>query len=84
MEDFINTLMASGPAGIVSAAVVYLVIWLQRNKTSKKRDEDNILLNYRVDQLEKGQNSLSESISELQDSIINLTISINKLMEKKK
>lgn len=84
MEDFINTLLASGPAGIVSAAVVYLVIWLQRNKTSKKRDEDNILLNYRVDQLEKGQNSLSESISELQDSIINLTISINKLMEKKK
>jgi uncharacterized protein YlxW (UPF0749 family) len=84
MEDFINTLMSSGPAGIVSAAVVYLVIWLQRNKTSKKRDEDNILLNYRVDQLEKGQNSLSESISELQDSIINLTISINKLMEKKK
>jgi uncharacterized protein YlxW (UPF0749 family) len=76
--------MSSGPAGIVSAAVVYLVIWLQRNKTSKKRDEDNILLNYRVDQLEKGQNSLSESISELQDSIINLTISINKLMEKKK
>ncbi len=84
MEDFINTLMSSGPAGIVSAAIVYLVIWLQRNKTGKKRDEDNILLNYRVDQLEKGQNSLSESISELQDSIINLTISINKLMEKKK
>lgn len=40
MEEFLNNLIASGPSGIFAAAVVYLIIYLQRNSTKKSRDED--------------------------------------------
>lgn len=33
--------MASGPTGIIAAAIVYLVIALQRNSTKKTRDNEN-------------------------------------------
>ena len=81
MEDFINSLLSSGPVGILSAAVVYLVIYMQRNKTGKKRDENEVLLKYRVQKLEKSHDNLSKSIKELQDSIISLQISVNHLVD---
>ena len=40
MEDFLNNLIASGPSGIFTAAVVYIIIYIQRNSTKKTRDED--------------------------------------------
>lgn len=82
MEDFLTNLIASGPVGIVSAAVVYLIIYMQRSKTGKKRDESEVLLNYRVDQLEKSHGDLASNIKELQEAIIQLQISINRFIGK--
>jgi chaperonin cofactor prefoldin len=82
MEDFLSSLISSGPVGIVSAAVVYLIIALQRSKTGKKRDESEVLLNYRVDQLEKSHGDLASNIKELQEAIIQLQISINRFIGK--
>lgn len=82
MEDFLSSLISSGPVGIVSAAVVYIIIHLQRSKTGKKRDESEVLLNYRVDQLEKSHGDLASNIKELQEAIIQLQLSINRLIGK--
>lgn len=82
MEDFLSSLISSGPVGIISAAVVYLVIHMQRSKTGKKRDESEVLLNYRVDQLEKSHGDLASNIKELQEAIIQLQLSINRLIGK--
>lgn len=82
MEDFLTNLVASGPVGIVAAAVVYLIIHMQRSKTGKKRDESEVLLNYRVDQLEKSHGDLASNIKELQEAIIQLQISINRFIGK--
>ena len=82
MEEFLTNLISSGPVGIVSAAVVYLVIHMQRSKTGKKRDESEVLLNYRVDQLEKSHGDLASNIKELQEAIIQLQISINRFIGK--
>ena len=82
MEDFLNSLISSGPTGIICAAVVYLIIHMQRSKTGKKRDESEVLLNYRVDQLEKSHGDLASNIKELQEAIIQLQISINRFIGK--
>jgi chaperonin cofactor prefoldin len=82
MEEFLTNLVASGPVGIVAAAVVYLIIHMQRSKTGKKRDESEVLLNYRVDQLEKSHGDLASNIKELQEAIIQLQISINRFIGK--
>ena len=82
MEDFLSSLISSGPTGIICAAAVYLIIHMQRSKTGKKRDESEVLLNYRVDQLEKAHGDLASNIKELQDAIISLQLSINRLIGK--
>ena len=41
MEETIQQLITSGPIGIVSAAVVYIIIYLQRNSTKAGRDKDS-------------------------------------------
>lgn len=82
MEDFLSSLISSGPTGIVAAAIVYIIIYMQRSKTGKKRDESEVLLNYRVDQLEKSHGDLASNIKELQEAIIQLQISINRLNDR--
>lgn len=82
MEDFLSSLISSGPIGVLSAAAVYLIIHMQRTKTGKKRDESEVLLNYRVDQLEKSHGDLAANIKELQEAIIQLQISINRLNDR--
>jgi uncharacterized protein YlxW (UPF0749 family) len=82
MEDFLRSLISSGPIGVLSAAAVYLIIHIQRAKTGKKRDESEVLLNYRVDQLEKSHGDLAANIKELQEAIIQLQISINRLNDR--
>lgn len=52
MEEIITQFLNSGPVGIVAAAVVYLVIALQRNSTKKTRDENQDKLETRVTLLE--------------------------------
>jgi Tfp pilus assembly protein PilN len=52
MEEILTQFLNSGPVGIVSAAVVYLIITLQRNSTGKKRDDDNDKLAAKIAVLE--------------------------------
>lgn len=52
MEDILTQFLNSGPVGIVSAAVVYLIITLQRNSTKKSRDTAADSMDTRVKLLE--------------------------------
>ena len=52
MEDILTQFLNSGPVGIVSAAVVYLIIALQRNSTKKSRDTATESMDTRVKLLE--------------------------------
>jgi hypothetical protein len=52
MEDILTQFLNSGPVGIVSAAVVYLIIALQRNSTKKSRDTAADSMDTRVKVLE--------------------------------
>lgn len=52
MEEFVTQLIASGPTGIICAALVYLIITLQRSKTSERRDNETEALNTRISLLE--------------------------------
>ncbi len=52
MEDILTQFLNSGPVGIIAAAVVYLVIALQRNSTKKTRDENQDKLETRLSVLE--------------------------------
>ena len=52
MEEFISQLIASGPTGIICAALVYLIITLQRSKTGERRDNETEALNTRISLLE--------------------------------
>lgn len=52
MEDLLQQIISSGPVGIVSAAIVYLIIALQRNSTKKSRDDAQESMDTRVKLLE--------------------------------
>lgn len=67
-----------GPSGLLAAVVVYIVINSQRKETKNERDNDYKLIEYRLSQVENRNDKLEKSIEELQNSIINLTITINK------
>lgn len=83
MEDTLTNILQTGnPTAIIAAVVVYLIIAYQRRETGNKRDQDANMVDYRLNKLEEGQTGLSTSIKELQDSIISLTVSINRLMER--
>lgn len=81
-EQIANIIQTGNPTAIVAAVVVYLVITYQRKETGQKRDQDTNMVNYRLNKLEEGHGDLSSSIKELQESIIDLTISVNKLMDR--
>jgi hypothetical protein len=81
-EQIANIIQTGNPTAIVAAVIVYLVIAYQRKETGTKRDQDANMVNYRLDKLEEGHGNFSGSIKELQEAIINLTISVNKLMDR--
>ena len=81
-EQIANIIQTGNPTAIIAAVIVYLVIAYQRKETGQKRDQNANMVNYRLDKLEEGHNDLSGSIKELQEAIINLTISVNKLMDR--
>lgn len=60
MEEILTQFLNSGPVGIVSAAVVYLVIALQRNSTKKTRDENQDKLETRLSVLENDVKRLKD------------------------
>lgn len=73
MEEFVSQLIASGPTGIICAALVYLIITLQRSKTSERRDNETEALNTRITILEKDNQLLHsqlDSVSNKLDKIL--------------
>ena len=54
MEDTIIQMASNGgPIGVLAAAIVYLIIFLQRKNTSEKRNDDTAQLHSEIDKLEK-------------------------------
>lgn len=54
MEDTIIQMASNGgPIGVLAAAIVYLIIFLQRKSTSEKRNDDTAQLQSQIDELEK-------------------------------
>jgi hypothetical protein len=62
MEEFVSQLIASGPTGIICAALVYVIISLQRNKTSERRDNETEALNTRITILENDNKLLHNQL----------------------
>lgn len=60
MEDIFSNLINSGPAGVVCAALVYLIITIQRNNTSNKRDKDKEDHDKRIALLEQRMDKIDE------------------------
>jgi Tfp pilus assembly protein PilN len=60
MEEILTQFLNSGPVGIIAAAVVYLVIALQRNSTKKTRDENQDKLETRVSLLENEMKQIKQ------------------------
>ena len=52
MEEILTQFLNSGPVGIIAAAIVYLIIALQRNSTKKSRDTAADSMDTRVKLLE--------------------------------
>ena len=59
MDEAINALATNGgPLGVIAAAVVYLIIYLQRKNTSEKRNEDTDQLRAELAALKDELNTL--------------------------
>lgn len=64
MEEFVKQLLQNGgPIGVLSACVVYLVVYFQRKQTSEKRDDDYIELNAQMTDL---RNKYTQIVSDKQ------------------
>ena len=86
MEDILQQILNSGPVGIVSAAIVYLVITLQRNSTKKQRDTAHDDLNTRITLLENDNKMLHtqlDTIGNKLDKIIDQLCEIKVELAKK-
>lgn len=83
MENIITTVLPYiSPAALplVVVVIAFMYIQSQRKETGKKRDDFQVLTEYRLKLLEIGQTDLKGSIEELQRSIVSLQISINTLI----
>jgi hypothetical protein len=85
MEDIITQLVSSGPVGIVCAAVVYIIIAVQRNSTKKSRDDDHDKIVTRIALLEEKMKKIEELdlAGKLAAIQVDLSWIKQKMMEKK-
>lgn len=61
MEDTLLQIANSGgPIGIIAAGVMYLIISIQRNNTSNKRDKEKENLDKRIALLEQRMDKIDE------------------------
>ena len=86
MEEFLANAFNTGDIKIiVVAAIVYIVIYLQRNNTKKSRDDDREKLNTRIALLEDKMEKIEEL--DLAGKLAAIQVDISwikqKLMEKK-
>jgi hypothetical protein len=81
MEDTIMNIIQTGnPTAIIACVIVYLIIAYQRKETGNKRDQDANMVDYRLSRLEESGGELAKSIKELQESIISLTVTVNRML----
>lgn len=86
MEEILTQFLNSGPVGIIAAAVVYLVITLQRNSTKKTRNENQDKLETRITLLENDNKMLHtqlDTIGNKLDKIIDQLCEIKVELAKK-
>jgi uncharacterized protein YlxW (UPF0749 family) len=79
-EQLMNIIQTGNPTAIIACVILYLIIAYQRKETGTKRDQDANMLDYRVSRLEESGGELAKSIKELQESIISLTVTVNRMM----
>lgn len=77
MEDTIQQLITSGPVGIVSAAVVYIIVYLQRNNTKADRDKDSQELHDAILKIQFKQSELDGRTVHHAEILDSLTQQIN-------
>lgn len=65
MDSFIQELMASGPLGIVTSALVYLIIHIQRRNSTESRDKEISKLTSDIAELNKEKELMQKDISYL-------------------
>lgn len=70
MEDTIIQMASNGgPIGVLAAAIVYLIIFLQRKNTSEKRNDDTAQLHSEIDKLKKEVSDMKTEKQLLQKDI---------------
>ncbi len=70
MEEYLIQLAENGgPIGILAAALVYLIIFIQRKNTSEKRDTDRVKLEQEIKDLNDEINKKETEIILLQKDI---------------
>jgi hypothetical protein len=89
MEDVLTQFLNSGPVGIVSAAIVYLIIALQRKDTKSKRDDAQDEMDKRITLLEhdcefmKSQHALfGQKLDNIMDILTKIQIELAKKEDK--
>lgn len=73
MEDFLSSLISSGPTGIVSAVLCYIVITLQRGSTKKDRDNTADNFDKRLSLLEVDNGRIHSQIDNIGDKLDKIT-----------
>jgi len=87
MDEILQQILNSGPVGVASAAIVYLIITLQRNSTKKHRDTSQETLETRITLLEADNKMLHtqlDTIGTKLDKIIDQLADIRVSLANKK
>jgi len=87
MEDMITSAFQSGNVtAIIAAVVVYVIIYLQRNSTASRRDEDSqgihddiLKLRFEVDNLKHSDVHKEEILEDLRNQLNILNTNLAKL-----
>ena len=90
IQETLTQFIQSGPMGIVAAAIVYIIIYLQRKDTKGKRDEDADAMDKRVTILEhdcefmKQQHALfGQKLDKILEELTNIKVELAHKEEKK-
>ena len=85
IQETLTQFIQSGPIGIIAAAIVYLIVYFQRNNTKKSRDGENENIKAEIAVL-KSELEQIKSL-DLSTKLAQISTDINwiklKLMEKK-
>ena len=72
MDNVVQELIASGPLGIVAAALVYLIIHIQRRNSTEHRDKEIAKLNKDLLELQNEDELMKKDISYLMNENVGI------------